>query len=118
MTSNTSLDPVPLPSMIDDEFIATQRTASSIRPDGKPAIIAFFVKALELYGIVGDILQDLYVTSGESQRSKASILMSVLGFDDRLTAWDASLPEHLRPNTSTVIENDMYRRQMIVLRIR
>lgn len=118
MTSNNSSKPVPLPSMIDDEFFDTQKTPAALRPDGKPAIVAFFIKTLELYSMVNDILQEFYVSNADWEKKHYNPLISILRFDDRLTAWAASLPKHLQYSTFDGDENDMYRRQRIVLRIR
>lgn len=117
MTSENSLNPVPLPSMIDDEFFDTNQKPAALRPDGKPTVIAFFVKALELYSIVNDILQELYVSIEDSHKRQANLMISTLRFDDKLTAWAADLPSHLQFDTQAD-ENDMYRRQRLVLRIR
>ncbi|KAH8678470.1 fungal-specific transcription factor domain-containing protein [Xylariales sp. PMI_506] len=110
-------NPVPPPLMIDDEFLDTQKKSAPIRPDGKPALLAFFIKSDELYNIVNDVLLVLYMNFGESHGN----LVSVLQFDDRLVQWAHSLPEQLHYSPQIIKENSdglVFQRQKIVLRAR
>lgn len=109
---------VPMPSMIDDEFFGSQTEPSDIRPDGQPAIVAFFIKTIELYDIVNDILLDLYQGSTDAASKEMHYLTAALQFDDRLLRWARSLPEHLHyppPNHDSSL---VYERQRIVLHAR
>ncbi|PYH87115.1 hypothetical protein BO82DRAFT_349623 [Aspergillus uvarum CBS 121591] len=107
---------VSLPAMIDDEFIDTQATSSALRPDGKPCILAFAVKAFELYQLFDKILQKIYLgpNGGEDYENK---LIPILEFDREIQAWEDSLPVHLRYHSS-MTRDALTDRQAIVLRIR
>ncbi|KIY01104.1 uncharacterized protein Z520_02656 [Fonsecaea multimorphosa CBS 102226] len=109
---------VPLPSMIDDEFLDTQHTPAAMRPDGQPAITAFFVKTLELYDIVNDVLLELYQGAADVTSKETRHLVAVLQFDDRLLQWLRSLPEHLKYSSNSRDEGIVYERQRIVLQAR
>ncbi|KAK9364943.1 fungal-specific transcription factor domain-containing protein [Lipomyces kononenkoae] len=107
---------VPLPSMIDDEFFETQRESSTMRPDGQPCIMAFPVKAMELYQILDDILVSLYLTSTRDEELESK-LTQMLELDGRIQAWNRSLPDHLRSH-SAVKGDAVLERQAIILRVR
>ncbi|KAI3010038.1 transcriptional regulator family: Fungal Specific TF [Aspergillus niger] len=107
---------VPLPAMIDDEFLDKQTTSSALRPDGKPCTLAFTVKAFELYQLFDIILQKVYLGSngGEDYQNK---LNPVLEFDREIQAWEESLPVHLRYH-SGMTRDALADRQATILRIR
>ncbi|RAL13334.1 fungal specific transcription factor domain-containing protein [Aspergillus homomorphus CBS 101889] len=107
---------VPLPAMIDDEFLDVQTTSSAIRPDGKPCTLAFTVKAFELYQLFDDILHKIYLSStgGEDFENK---LIPALDFDREIQAWEDSLPSHLHYHSSTT-RDGLIDRQATILRIR
>lgn len=107
-----------MPSMIDDEFFDSQVEPSAIRPDGQPAIVAFFIKTIELYDIVNDILLDLYQGSTDAASREMHYLTAALQFDDRLLRWAASLPEHLQYPPPKQDKSLVYERQRIVLHAR
>ena len=109
---------VPLPSMIDDEFLDSQAESAATRPDGRPTILAFFIKSLELYDIVNDILLELYQGSADTTSKETHHLVAVLQFDDRLLAWLKSLPAHLQYENHDPKEALVYERSRIVLRAR
>ncbi|PYH97628.1 hypothetical protein BO71DRAFT_481081 [Aspergillus ellipticus CBS 707.79] len=50
---------VPLPLMIDDEFLDTQTQGATTRTDGQPCMLPFYISQLQLYGIINDILLEL-----------------------------------------------------------
>lgn len=122
MVTKWTSEPLPLPQMIDDEFLDAQTIPNALRPDGQPAIVAFFVKALELYGIVEDVLQELYLNHSETSTKGAggNTLVSVLQFDDKLIEWLQSLPRQLQFSPAVVGEDEalVFKRQRIVLRVR
>lgn len=107
---------VPLPSMIDDEFIYTQTIESDVRPDGGPCLLAFSVKAFELYQILDDVLTEVYLTSMRDEDFENK-LTHLLAIDGKLQAWKESLPSHLQypPNANL---DPIVDRQVTVLRIR
>lgn len=109
---------VPLPSMVDDEFLDSGIGPSAVRPDGRSSIVAFFIKTLELYSIVNDILLELYQPVGDEESKGIPQLVAVLQLDHRLLHWSQSLPEHLKYSSSPVNEGLLYQRQRVVLHAR
>lgn len=59
--------------MIDDEFLHVQTEGSHSRPDGRPCIMAFTVKAVELYQILDDVLVGLYLTSTREEELESKL---------------------------------------------
>lgn len=111
---------LPLPSMIDDEYLDTQAEPSPVRPDGNHTVVAFFVKSLELFDIVNDIQYELYAERPRaSNRDAVGLLVSVLRLDSRLVQWAKSLPCHLQyHNPKNQNQSLVPRRQRVVLRAR
>ena len=109
---------VPLPRMIDDEFLDQQTEPSAIRPDGRTTAVAFFIKSLELYSIVNDSLLELYMRPGRNSTQGLERLSSVLQFDGRLIEWADSIPEKIRYSASRPQDDMVFLRQSIVLRAR
>ncbi|KNG91010.1 hypothetical protein ANOM_000780, partial [Aspergillus nomiae NRRL 13137] len=107
---------ISLPSMIDDEFFETQTIGSPCRPDGRPCKVAFFVKALQLYQILDEILVDLYLNNAKDEGIESK-LMRILQIDGKLQAWNKSLPEYLHPRHAAE-DDEILKRQAIVLRVR
>ena len=107
---------VPLPSMLDDVFFEAQTDDSPIRPDGRPCRMAFFVKAVELYQILDEILVGLYLKTARNEDMESK-LVHILEIDSKLQAWNKSLPEHLRPRHAAG-NDEISKRQAIVLRVR
>ncbi|OGM48376.1 hypothetical protein ABOM_003368 [Aspergillus bombycis] len=107
---------IPLPSMIDDEFLDAQTIGSPFRPDGRPCKMAFFVKALELYQILDEILVDLYLKNAKDEGIESK-LIRILQIDGKLQAWNKALPEHLHPRHAAE-GDEILKRQAIVLRVR
>ncbi|KAK1252000.1 hypothetical protein MKX08_003187, partial [Trichoderma sp. CBMAI-0020] len=83
MIANWLFDAVPLPVMIDDDFLDSQSEPSITRPDGGTPRIAFFIKSVELYSIVNDCLLELYMRQPEKTGQSVEQIASVLQFDDR-----------------------------------
>ncbi|CEI63362.1 unnamed protein product [Fusarium venenatum] len=117
MIANWLYDAVPLPSMIDDDFLDSQIEPSVMRPDGGTPTIAFFIKSVELYSIVNDCLLEHYMQQPEKAGQSMEQIISVIQFDDRLVHWMRSMPEGLR-YPSSVNANYALQRQRIVLRSR
>jgi hypothetical protein len=107
-----------LPAMIDDEFLDTQRDPSAIRPDGGPAVLAFFRKSLELYDIINDSLIELYLDSKDPKGKELQNIWAVVSLDQRLVDWAHSLPAHLQYGRDIPDEALVFRRQRVVLRTR
>lgn len=117
MIANWLYDAVPLPSMIDDDFLDSQIEPSVMRPDGGTPTIAFFIKSVELYSIVNDCLLEHYMQQPEKAGQGMEQIVSVIQFDDRLVHWMRSMPEGLQ-YPSSVNANYALQRQRIVLRSR
>ncbi|CAG9961998.1 unnamed protein product [Clonostachys byssicola] len=112
-------DPVPLPKMIDDEFLDTQTQPSATRPDGRKSIMAFFVKSLELFNIANDIQNEAYRQQKGVRDGGINRLISVFRLDNRLVQWAQTLPVHLHYSESIQEgEGLAFRRQRVVLRAR
>ncbi|KAE8358215.1 fungal-specific transcription factor domain-containing protein [Aspergillus caelatus] len=107
---------VPLPSMINNQFFGTQTEGSVLRPDGRPCVMAFAVKAMEFYQILDDILVNLYLNSTKDDRCEGK-LTHILAIDARIQTWNKSLPDHLRAQ-SVALSNSIFDKQAIVSRIR
>ncbi|KAM0420552.1 hypothetical protein ACHAPT_011721 [Fusarium lateritium] len=111
-------DAVPLPLMIDDDFLDTQVKPAAVRPDGRTTEVAFFIKSLELYSIVNDSLLQLYMSPKEKSAKENDLLASVLRLDSQLTQWARSIPQQLSCAHTSTDEDFLFQRQRIVLRAR
>ncbi|KAM3502648.1 hypothetical protein MY10362_004717 [Beauveria mimosiformis] len=80
MIANWLSDAVPLPLMIDDEFLDTQRQATASRPDGETSRVGFFIFSLELYSIVNDFLLELYMDPLNRAAKAKTSLSTVIGY--------------------------------------
>ncbi|KAF5003709.1 hypothetical protein FDECE_9759 [Fusarium decemcellulare] len=120
MVADWLSDAVPLPLMIDDDFLDTQTKAAATRPDGRTTEVAFFIKSLELYRIVNDSLLRLYMGPKEEAtiENDNDTLASVLQLDSRLTQWVRSIPCQLSTAFKAADEDFIFQRQRIVLRAR
>lgn len=118
MVSKWLCDPVPPMSMTDDEYLDIQNTPAAVRPDGSPTIVAFFVKAIELYGILDEVVSELYGNGDFLEQTKHHDLTAILRFDDRLMQFVQSLPAHLQYLPAQLNEHLVLKRQQIVLRCR
>ncbi|KAH6983975.1 C6 transcription factor [Ilyonectria destructans] len=114
MIADWLCDAVPLPLMIDDEYLDQDVEPAAIRPDGKTTAVAFFVKTLELYSIVNDSLRELYMRPADEACKDHQQLLSVLKLDNRLVQWAHSIPEQLCYISSKPQEDSAILRQSIV----
>jgi len=121
MISKSSAITVPLPAMIDDEFLSHQ-------PADQPSMIAFFVKTLQLYDIINDLLLTLYMgrdDNGQKDQydfyfgqTESGDIATVYQLDRALMIWGQTLPSHLRLSSLESSRNATFMRQAIVLRAR
>lgn len=118
MIANWLSDAVPLPLMIDDDYLDIPIESSAVRPDGKPTEVVFFVKSLELYGIVNNSLLELYMRPREKLAHDQQVLASVLEFDSTLTRWAWTIPNQLCYTLEKTQQDFIIRRRSIVLRSR
>ncbi|KAF3398019.1 hypothetical protein F1880_006501 [Penicillium rolfsii] len=127
MISKASSGAVPLPVTVDDEFISTASPAEPSQPAGRPSMMAFYAKTLELYEIMNEVLLSLYKPAPEESgedihdfyfnSSAGEGERTIFELDRSLTRWTRSLPPHLVHEDSPVsaTENPIFFRQGIVL---
>jgi hypothetical protein len=127
MISKSLSDAVPLPAMIDDEYLSRQADTVDTQPEGRPSMTAFYVSTLHLYAIINDILLALYMGHDEKQKNKNSSLFHqaesndvarVFELDQALMNWGQTLPLHLRLSSPESSQNNMIYRQAVVCRAR
>jgi hypothetical protein len=126
---------VTLPASIDDNFLTSAPNAPGVQPEGRHSVSAFFVHAVSLLQIVGEILETFYnddsgskvetdaATGQTSYIPKAPFravdeLMAgnyqhFLRLDLSLTIWQDNLPVFLRPDyqrtpEQSVLDNTRY----------
>ena len=91
---------VPLPSMIDDEYLST--TKEGEQPPHKPSRLGAFVFSCKLFELLDEVLnflsapalQSATLTRGSNQSSE--VLSQVLDLNRRLDHFSESVPQHLR----------------------
>lgn len=128
MISKSSAITVPLPAMIDDEFLSHQPGIEAVQPADQPSMIAFFVKTLQLYDIINDLLLTLYMgrdDNGQKDQydfyfgqTESGDIATVYQLDRALMIWGQTLPSHLRLSSLESSRNATFMRQAIVLRAR
>jgi hypothetical protein len=128
MISKSLSDEVPLPAMIDDEFLGRQADGVDIQPEGRPPMMAFYIKSLHLYSIINDILLALYMGHEDatqkdnhnslSHKTGSSDVARVIQLDQALMTWGQTLPLHLRLSSLESSQNSTLYRQAVVCRAR
>jgi hypothetical protein len=128
MVSKVSSGAVPLPLRVDDEFIISNSTAEPSQPEGMPSIMAFYIKTLELYEIMNDVLLSLYKPAAEDSPDDVHDFYfnnavsegerTVFDLDRSLNQWARNLPSHLCPGSSSRSDNPIFSRQRVVLQAR
>jgi hypothetical protein len=129
MIAKSLADAVPLPAMIDDDCIPSDSVCPSLQPENTPSTMAFFVKSLNFYDIVNDILAALYnIGEDEGQKdpfghfsyaAESSNIDMVFQLDRALMNWGRTLPPHLRVSSSyESFANPLFKRQAIICRSR
>lgn len=127
MVSKTVAEARPYPSITDEEFLLYDITGACAPPREMPPPLAFYIKILELYAIVDDILTALYmhndaVRRGRTRPQRADLhntdMTTIVRLDKDLTNWSNGLPLHLQPSRPESLVNDTIRRQSIVCRAR
>lgn len=132
IVSKGSCGAVPLPIPVDEEYIRSTVTSDVLQPADRPSMLVFFVKSLELYDILNDILLSLYKPSAESlvedvqdffhlHQGSSDGERTIFELDRALTRWSRSLPPHLRRSTESPNSGPlefMFCRQANVLKAR
>lgn len=124
-----SVTPLPLP--IDEEELS-MGTAEKDATSSSPSRLEFFLHSLKLYEIMEELLNA--TNSNIIRQNTPSKASGVLGFcsahatplteiDDKLAAWEAELPDHLRrlPNLQSPADSpsvNVFYRQAVILRQR
>jgi hypothetical protein len=98
--------------MIDDQFLDTQ-----VQEDSRPSIMAFPVKAFQLYQILDDILVKIYLPCSQKRGIK-DMFDIVSEIDQQIHAWTTSLPAHLCYQHGTKQDDPIIDRQCTILNIR
>ncbi|RVX73674.1 hypothetical protein B0A52_02564 [Exophiala mesophila] len=119
---------LPLPHLISDEQLYCQNVP--VDPPG-PIFIHFFIQSLQLYQILADILARLYEgdpaathESGNTARPDTfAHLDFVLEYDDKITAFESQIPQHLywkdrQSLPPKVLAVNMFEQQSSVLLVR
>jgi hypothetical protein len=128
MISKSLSDEVPLPAMIDDEFLGRQADGADAQPANRPPMMAFYVKSLHLYSIINDILLALYMSHDDTtqkenynsmfHKTESSDIARVFQLDQALMTWGQTLPLHLRLSSLESAQNSTLYRQAVVCRAR
>ncbi|KAJ5666576.1 hypothetical protein N7462_010985 [Penicillium macrosclerotiorum] len=128
MISKSSNNTVPLPIIVDDEFISAETTSESCQPAGQPSMMAFYAKTLELYEIMNDVLLSVYKSPPDEfpddihdfyfSNTISEGERTIFELDRSLTRWTCSLPAHLSGDSKIVTDNPILYRQQIVLQAR
>lgn len=90
---------VPIPLMIDDEFLQTD--GEGHQPFNTPSRLDLFVYSSKLYDILDKILDTFYTRSDISKPisihdSAQKLLSNVLSFNRQLDSFQSSIPDYLR----------------------
>ncbi|KAJ5378411.1 hypothetical protein N7509_011530 [Penicillium cosmopolitanum] len=128
MISKISSGDVPLPVLVDDEFIPVNTTAEPTQPTQKISIMAFYAKTLELYEIMNEVLLSLHKPISDDGPDETHQFYfnstnsdgehTIFELDHSLTRWAQTLPAHLRVGSTAAVHNPVFFRQGIVLNAR
>ncbi|KAJ0158904.1 Positive regulator of purine utilization [Colletotrichum tanaceti] len=88
--------PVPTPATVDDEHLAETTEAEGVQPPDRPSYLVFFVRSLELFDVLNEILAKFYSDGDYASDRRAEYLNHVLQLSSRLDDLGASLPDYLR----------------------
>ena len=129
MISKSVAQAVPLPAMIDDQYLSNGSNYDPHSDRSRPMSMAFFVKSLEIYEIVNDILISLYSGTETSDDALAAFFTGgdacsissidvVFQHDRALMSWGRTLPKHLKISSFEWAANPLFKRQAIICRSR
>ena len=96
---------VPLPSMIDDEYLSTSTECQ--QPLGKPSHLGAFVYSCKLFELLGQVLDFLSspLLQSTSQAKAVSqigdVLFQVRELNRKLDTFSESVPQYLRKSDKT-----------------
>lgn len=127
MISKISSGAVPLPILVDDEFIPADASLEPTQVSNRPSLMAFYAKTLELYEIMNDVLLSLYKPVSDDgiddihefyfRNASNTGERTIFELDHSLTRWARTLPAHLKTGSAEA-NNPIFFRQGIVLNAR
>jgi hypothetical protein len=128
MISKPLADAVPLPAMVDYEPDSSAMGMLDAHNESRPAMMAFYIKSLHLYGIINDILLALYMGQQRTPQEDNSIslfdrdnscdITKVFQLDQALMKWGQTMPQHLRVSSYESAQSEIFLRQAVVCRAR
>ncbi|KAJ5146670.1 hypothetical protein N7526_000022 [Penicillium atrosanguineum] len=128
MVSRVSSGAVPLPVKVDDEFIIPNSIAEPSQPVERPSMMTFYIKTLELYETMNDVLLSLYKPAAEDSPNDihgfyfnttvSEIERTIFDLDCSLDRWARNLPAHLCAGSSSRSDSPIFFRQSVVLQAR
>ncbi|KAB8233880.1 transcription factor domain-containing protein [Aspergillus alliaceus] len=128
MITKASCGSVPLPDMVDEEYIPTASGIEATQPADRPSVMAFYARSLGLYEIMNDILLSLYKPVPEDNpedmyelyfnKETSEDEQTIFELDRALTKWSRSLPQHLRGSSLSDSTDVVFYHQSVVLRAR
>ena len=100
---------VPVPLLIDDEYLSVQ--GEGVQPSKIPSRLGLFVSSCKLFEILHEILSNFYIGDSsvgllkqqESELDQREIIMDVLDYNRRLDKFSDSIPEYLRTTRSSQV---------------
>lgn len=119
MVSPAAARSMVLPSIIDDEYLSMDTERPGSQPVDVPCQMAFYVHALKLQEVLGQILTALYAgtpdqsadffkqmsgsrndpncdPSASAERTISGDFQTILALDSSLTKWQRELPQQLK----------------------
>lgn len=90
--------------------------------------LSFFAKSIELYEIINRITLAVY-SNAATKRCKKDLgdglyegadenLATIMELDEALASWEKLLPKHLSVESLYILEDEVIKRQAVILRIR
>lgn len=108
---------VPLP-------LSSDSTRPGEGPNGEEIRVSFFVQSVQLYEIIHLSIIAFHLTNEpqssepNAQGAREKDLETLLRLDSALETWEQGLPGHLSFATAHELENDICKRQAVILRLR
>ena len=112
-TMITNTDDVPLPAMIDDEYLS-KSSKESLQPPNKPSRLGMFVYSCKLFDLLKEMLN--FVSSKEviaairreskiDQSDRGEVVAQVLNLTRKLDQFSESVPPYLRISSESSMES-------------
>lgn len=98
---------VPVPSLIDDEYLRVE--GDGVQPPDVPSRLGLFVSSCRLFELLDEILSSFYAEDSgtglpkqlESESRAREMIVDVLNFNRRLDKFIDSIPEYLHTADSS-----------------